>query len=197
MTVQDALCRENRRYRAAEPLRAQGVVLHSIGTPQKSAQAMVRYWQRDASPYLTHFVLDDTAVYRCMPETYKCWHVGAPGNAQYLGIEMCEPDTIRYTSGASFQIQNLAEAQRYARACYQNATQLIAQLCEKYGWDPQKAVWTHGEITRRHLSNTDHVDPEHLWNGLGLGLDLQRLRSDVQRQMAAPAAAPKFSLLSA
>ena len=54
MTITEALCTGNRRYGAAEPLRPQGVVLHSIGTPQPRARVLRDYWQRDASPYVVH-----------------------------------------------------------------------------------------------------------------------------------------------
>lgn len=187
----EALCTGNRRYRAAEPLKPTGVVLHSIGTPQPRARVLRDYWQRDASPYVVHYVLDDREVIRCMPETYKCWHVGSPGNDRFLGIEMCEPAALHYTSGAGFTVSDLAAAQRFAAACWRNAVALLAQLCKRYGWAPETAVWTHREITRQKLSATDHVDPQHLWDGLGLGYDLARLRREVRAAMgstAAPAA---------
>ncbi|MEA4965376.1 MAG: N-acetylmuramoyl-L-alanine amidase [Oscillospiraceae bacterium] len=199
MTITEALCTGNRRYKAAEPLSPEGVVLHSIGCPQPAAKVLRDYWDRDASPYVVHYVLDDETIYHCMPDHYKCWHVCSPGNGKYLGIEMGEPSQIKYTSGASFTVSDLAAAQAYAEATYRNAVWLIARLCRTYGWDPYTAIWTHGEITRQHMSNTDHVDPEHLWNGLGMGYSLLQLRRDVADAMggssnteapAAPSAAP-------
>lgn len=183
MTVTEAICTGNRRYRAAEPLAPQGVVLHSIGTPQPRAQVLRDYWQRDASAYVVHYVLDDTEILHCMPDSYKCWHVGSPGNSRYLGIEMCEPAGIVYTSGADFTVRDLAGAQAYAAACWKQAVWLLARLCREYGWNPADAIWTHRELTQRKLSNTDHADPEHLWNGLGMGYDLARLRREVAAAM--------------
>lgn len=200
MQIIEALCTGNSRYKSGERLTPKGVVLHSIGTPQPSAQVLRDYWQRGGSAYVVHYMVDNTRILRCMPENFKCWHVGSPGNAQYLGIEMGEPAQIRYTSGARFTVSDLAAAQQYAAAAYKNAVQLIAHLCRKYGWEPESAVWTHAEITRRKLSNTDHVDPQHLWDGLGLGYDLTKLRKDVRAAMggaaapAAPAAAERPTL---
>ena len=188
MQIIEALCTGNSRYKAGERLTPKGVVLHSIGTPQPSAQVLRDYWQRGGSAYVVHYMVDNTRILRCMPENFKCWHVGSPGNAQYLGIEMGEPSQIRYTSGARFTVSDLAAAQQYATAAYKNAVQLIAHLCRKYGWEPENAVWTHAELTRRKLSNTDHVDPQHLWDGLGLGYDLARLRKDVRTAMGGTAA---------
>ena len=188
MQIIEALCTGNSRYKAGERLTPKGVVLHSIGMPQPSAQVLRDYWQRGGSAYVVHYMVDNTRILRCMPENFKCWHVGSPGNAQYLGIEMGEPSQIRYTSGARFTVSDLAAAQQYATAAYKNAVQLIAHLCRKYGWEPENAVWTHAEITRRKLSNTDHVDPQHLWDGLGLGYDLARLRKDVRTAIGGTAA---------
>ena len=189
MTVTEALCTGNRRYRAAEPLVPQGVVLHSIGTPQPRARVLRDYWQRDASPYAVHYVVDDREILHCMPDHYKCWHVGSPGNARWLGVELCEPAEITYTGGAVFTISGLEAARTYADAAYENAVWLLAKLCRDHGWDPFTAVYTHREVTRQRLSNTDHVDPEHLWDGLGLGRSLLQLRRDVARAMDVPAAA--------
>ena len=128
----EAICTGNRRYKAYEKIDPVGVVLHSIGTPQPRARVLRDYWQRDASPYVVHYMVDDKEILHCMPDDFKCWHVGSPGNNQWLGIEMGEPSQIKYTSGASFTVSNLAAAQDYAMATYKNAVRLIAQLCRKY-----------------------------------------------------------------
>lgn len=186
-TITEKYCTGNRRYKSAEKLTPVGVVLHSIGTPQPSADVLWRYWQNDSSPYVVHYMVDDQKILHCMPDNYKCWHVGSPGNSKWLGIEMGEPSQIKYTSGATFTVSDLAAAQAYAMAAYKNAVWLIAHLCKKYGWNPSTAVWTHGEITRQGMSKTDHVDPEHLWNGLGIGYDLAKLRKDVAAAMGSSA----------
>ena len=190
MTITEALCTGNRRYAAAEALMPVGVVLHSIGTPQPKASVLREFWQRDASPYVVHYMVDDQNILHCMPDNLKCWHVGSPGNCKWLGIEMGEPSQIKYTSGATFTVTDLAAAQAYAEAAYRNAVWLIAKLCRDHGWDPFTAVYTHSEVTRQRLSNTDHVDPEHLWNGLGMGYSLLTLRRDVAAAMGQAAAAP-------
>lgn len=189
-TITEALCTGNRRYQAAEALTPVGVVLHSIGTPQPKSSVLREFWQRDASPYVVHYMVDDQNILHCMPDNLKCWHVGSPGNSKWLGIEMGEPSQITYTSGAAFTVSDLAAAQTYAEAAYRNAVWLIAKLCKQHGWDPFTAVYTHREVTRQRLSNTDHVDPQHLWNGLGMGYSLLTLRRDVAAAMGQAAAAP-------
>ena len=183
-TITEKYCTGNRRYKAAQTFSPQGVVLHSIGTPQPSADVLWNYWQNDGSAYVVHYMVDDSKILHCMPDNYKCWHVGSPGNSKWIGIEMGEPSQIKYTSGATFTVSDLAAAQAYCEKTYKNAVWLIAHLCKKYGWDPMTQVWTHYEITKQKLSNTDHVDPQHLWNGLGMGYDLATLKRDVKAAMS-------------
>lgn len=188
MNITEAICTGNRRYKAAEPLNPKGVVLHSIGTPQPRASVLRDYWNRDASAYVVHYMVDDKTILHCMPDNLKCWHVGSPGNGQWLGIEMGEPSQIKYTSGAHFNVSDLEAARTYVKACYENAVCLLARLCEKYGWNPYTAILTHYEISKRKLSNTDHVDPQHLWDGLGMGYSLLTLRRDVAVAMGSASA---------
>lgn len=188
-TIIEAICTGNRRYKAAEKFSPKGPALHSLGCPQPSAPVLINTWQNDWSPYVTHYIIDATGIYHCMPDNYKCWHLGSPGNSQYIGAEMTEPKEIQYTGGATFIVTDLAAARAHVTACYNNAVWLFAKLCRENGWDPS-AIMTHGEITRQKLSNTDHVDPEHLWNGLGLGYSLLTFRRDVANEMGQLSAAP-------
>lgn len=190
MNIVEKYCTGNNRYKAAQRYTPVGVVLHSIGTPQPKASVLWNYWQNNGSQYVVHYMVDDTQILHCMPDNYKCWHVGSPGNAKYIGIEMGEPSQIHYISGATFTVSDLAAARAYAESAYKNAVWLIAQLCKKYGWDPNTAIYTHYEVTRQRLSNTDHVDPQHLWDGLGMGYSLLTLRRDVAAAMGQASAAP-------
>lgn len=190
MNIQESYCTKNNRYKAAEALSPVGVVLHSIGVPQPKASALLSYWNTDPSAYATHYVLDDQNIFHAIPDNFKCWHVGSPGNGKWLGIEMCEPSQIKYTSGATFTVSDLSAAQTYVEKCYKNAVWLLAKLCKEHGWNPATAILTHYEVTRQRLSNTDHVDPQHLWNGLGMGYDLATLRRDVAAAMAGSSPTP-------
>ena len=196
MNIVEKYCTGNNRYKAAQIFSPQGVVLHSIGTPQPKARALYNYWQNNGSPYVVHYMVDDTEILHCMPDNYKCWHVCSPGNDKWIGIEMGEPSQIKYTSGATFTVSNLAAAQAYCEKVYKNAVWLIAYLCKKYGWNPDTDVYTHYEVTVKKLSNTDHVDPQHLWNGLGMGYDLAKLRKDVKAAMSGSSSSSSSSSTS-
>lgn len=183
MDIQKTYCTNNSRYKSGQTIKPVGIVLHSIGCPQPDARVLYKYWQNNGSPYVTHYVLDDVRILHTMPDNRKCWHVGTPGNNKWIGIEMCEPKQIKYTGGSTFTVSDRAAARAYCKKTYANAVQLLAKLCKQYGWCPHKAILTHGEITTKGLSKTDHMDPEHLWNGLGLDYSLKKLRADVAAAM--------------
>lgn len=184
MQITEAYCTNNNRYKKAQKFTPQGVVLHSIGCPQPKARVLYNNWQRNPSAYATHYMIDDTEILHCIPDNYICYHVCSPGNSKWIGIEMGEPSQIKYKTGATFTTTNLKAAQEYCEKTYKNAVWLIAYLCKKYGWNPETDVYTHYEVTMKKLSNTDHVDPQHLWNGLGMGIDLAKLRKDVKAAMS-------------
>lgn len=189
--ITERICVNNSRYKAHEPLVPTGVVLHSIGCPQPNAEVLVRSWENNNSPYCTHYILDDHAIYHCMPNNLKCWHVSSPGNSKWLGIEMGEPSWLKLKStsagtGGGFTMTDPARCKAYLEAEYRNAVQLIAKLCKDYGWDPNTAIFTHKYITDHKLSNCSHIDPEHIWKGCGLDYCAETLRRDVAAEMKIP-----------
>lgn len=182
-TILESICTNNSRYKANNKFTPVGVVLHSIGCPQPDASVLHNSWANNKSQYMTHYVLDDVKIIHCMPNDRRCWHVGSPGNSKWLGIEMCEPSQIKYKTGCTFEVKDADKAKAFAKKSYDNAVTLLAMLCKQYGWNPQTAILTHNEVTEKKLSNTNHVDPEHLWTGLGLDYSLQKLRNDVATAM--------------
>ena len=112
-------------------------------------------------------------------------HAGKPaGNNGYIGFEMCEPAQIHYTVGASFTVRDKAAAQAYCRKTYQNAVQLFARLCSFHGKNPLEdgVILSHNEAGKRGIAS-GHVDPEHLWRGLGLPYTMAGFRQDVANAM--------------
>jgi len=176
------------RYKKPVYIKPQGAVLHSIGVTQPSAQKLRDGWQSRGSDYITHYVCDDKITIQALYDSYKCWHIGSPGNDKWIGLEMCEPDSIvskdaNQGTGGGFIVKDRVAAEAYVTATYNNAVKLFAQLCEKYGWNPYTDIWTHGEISKRGLSNTNHIDPEHIWKGLGMPYTMETFRRDVAAAM--------------
>ena len=182
VNVVEAFVTQNPLYQQYTRIPVRKLVLHSVGCPQPSAAVFARQWQ--TARYFAHAVLQaDGTVYQVAPWDCRLMHVGA-ANAYSIGVEMTEPDCIRYTSGAIFVCSNWARAAAQVTGTYNTAVELFAWLCTQFGLDPNKDIISHAEAGRLGIG-TDHVDPEHLWRQLGMGYTMDGFRADVAAAMAA------------
>ena len=180
MQIIEAFVTQNPLYQQYTRIPVRKLVLHSVGCPQPSAAVFARQWQ--TARYFAHAVLQaDGTVYQTMPWDYLCYHVGA-ANAYSIGVEMTEPDCIRYTGGATFVCSDRARAVAQVTGTYNTAVALFAWLCQRFGLDPNKDIISHAEASAAGIG-TDHVDPEHLWRQLGTGYTMDGFRRDVAEAM--------------
>ena len=170
----------NKCYQVGAPLRPQGLMLHSIGTPQPSAAVLARYfdqYQPGGQSVCVHaFVQADGTVYQTLPWETIAWHCGGSANSTHIGVEMTEPDVS----------MSYAEAAEQITGTYHAAVELFAQLCEMYSLDPlaDGVIIGHAEGHRRGVAS-NHADPELLWNTYGMGYTMDGFRRDVAAAMAA------------
>ena len=180
MNIIEAFVTQNPKYTNPTKITVRKLVLHSVGCPQPNASVFARQWQ--TARYFAHAVLQaDGTVYQVLPWDYLCYHVGA-ANAYSIGVEMTEPDCIRYTGGATFVCTNWARAAEQVAGTYKTAVELFAHLCEAFGLDPNADIMSHNEAGKMGIG-TDHVDPEHLWRQLGMGYTMDGFRQDVYAEM--------------
>lgn len=178
MDIVEAFATKNRCYQAGAPLRPQGLMLHSIGTPQPSAAALARYfdqYQPGGQSVCVHgFIQRDGTYYQTLPYTMRAWHCGGAANATHIGVEMTEPG-----AGMTY-----AEAAEQIAGTYHAAVELFAQLCGVYGLDPlaDGVIIGHAEGHRRGMAS-NHADPEYLWNVYGMGYTMDGFRRDVYAEM--------------
>ena len=170
----------NKCYQVGAPLRPQGLMLHSIGTPQPSAAVLARYfdqYQPGGQSVCVHaFVQADGTVYQALPWEMRGWHCGGAANGTHIGVEMTEP-------GVSMPY---AESAEQITGTYRTAVALFAQLCGVYGLDPlaDGVIIGHAEGHRRGVAS-NHADPELVWNTYGMGYTMDGFRRDVAAAMAA------------
>lgn len=186
MQIIPAFVTQNKCYQAGALLTPRGIMLHSVGTPQPSAAVFARsfnqYQPGGVSVCVHAFAQADGTVYQVAPWDCRLMHVGA-ANAYSIGVEMTEPDCIRYTSGATFVCSDRARAVAQVTGTYNTAVALFAQLCTQFGLDPNKDIISHAEASAMGIG-TDHADPEHLWRQLGMGCTMDGFRRDVAEAMA-------------
>ena len=174
-----------------------GLVLHSVGCAQPSAEVFVKKWNSTSyDRACVHAFIDANTgtVYQCMPWNFRAWHVGGSANNTHIGVEMCEPSAIKYTTGAKFTIKDKEKAFRQCETAYKSAVELFSMLCNKYKLDPLKdgVILSHNECGKRGIGS-GHVDPEHLWSGLGIGYTMDGFRNDVKKAMRGAGVTPTTS----
>lgn len=173
-------------YKAGKKIRVRGIMLHSVGCNQPSAEAFVKNWNTVAySRACVHAFIDANTgeVYQTLPWNHRGWHCGGSGNDTHIGVEMCEPSSITYTSGASFKCKDLNSAKAAAKRTYDAAVKLFAELCKTYNLDPITSIASHSEGYKRGIAS-GHADPEHLWKGLGLNYTMNTFRKEVSDLMS-------------
>ena len=185
------------RYTTFQQRGPLGLVLHSVGCAQQSAEVFVKKWNSTSyDRACVHAFIDANTgtVYQCMPWNFRAWHVGGSANNTHIGVEMCEPSAIKYTTGAKFTIKDKEKAFKQCETAYKSAVELFAMLCNKYKLDPLKdgVILSHNECGKRGIGS-GHVDPEHLWSGLGIGYTMDGFRNDVKKAMRGASVTPTTS----
>ena len=194
MKIVEHFLTRNRCYQAAKQNTKGGLMLHSVGCPQPSAQVFVNSWNSADKSVCVHAFIDANTgdVYQTLPWEYRGGHCGSgpngSGNNTHIGVEMCEPACIRYTGGARFTCSNVEEARAAVRRTYESAVQLFAELCERFRLDPlaDGVILSHEEGHKRGIAN-NHGDPVHLWNQLNMGYTMDGFRKAVKATMGSAA----------
>ena len=185
MKLVESIMTQNPCYTAGRKITVKGLMLHSVGCSQPSASVFIKNWNKPTyTNACVHGFIDanDGTVYQTLPWDHRGWHGGGSSNNTHIGVEMCEPSCIKYTSGASFTCSDLASARAAAKRTYDAAVELFAMLCEKFGLDPLKDICSHKEGCAKGIAS-NHGDPEHLWAQLGTGYTMDTFRKAVKAKM--------------
>ena len=191
MKLVQSIMTKNPCYTAGRKITVKGLMLHSVGCPQPNASVFIKNWNTPSyGTACVHGFIDgnDGTVYQTLPWNHRGWHCASgpkgSGNNTHIGVEMCEPASIRYTGGSSFTCSNLSAARTSVKKTYEAAVELFAYLCKLYGLNPTAdgVIISHREGHARGIAS-NHGDPEHLWNGLGMGYTMHTFRKDVKEKM--------------
>lgn len=187
MKLVQSILTKNPCYTAGRKITVKGLMLHSVGCPQPKASVFINSWNSPSyDNACVHGFIDgnDGTVYQTLPWNHRGWHCGASGNNTHIGVEMCEPACIRYTSGSNFTCSDFGTAKAVAKRTYEAAVELFAMLCKQYGLNPtvDGVIVSHREGHRRGIAS-NHGDPEHLWTQLGMGYTMDGFRKAVKAKM--------------
>jgi len=191
MKLVESILTKNPCYTAGRKITVKGLMLHSVGCPQPMASVFINSWNSAGyTAACVHGFIDgnDGTVYQTLPWNHRGWHCGSgsrgSGNNTHIGVEMCEPACIKYTSGTNFTCSDTATAKAVAKRTYEAAVELFAMLCKKYSLDPTAdgVILSHKEGYSRGIAS-NHGDPEHLWTQLGMEYTMDGFRKAVKATM--------------
>jgi hypothetical protein len=182
MKIIQSILTKNDCYLAGRKITVKGLMLHSVGCPQPSAEVFIRQWNQSGVEKCVHGFIDGNTgdVHQCLPWNFRGWHGGGSSNNTHIGVEMCEPSTIKYTGGASYNDLDPVKTKEVILRTYNSAVELFAFLCKEYKLDPLKDIVSHAEGHKRGIAS-NHGDPDHLWKKFGLTMD--KFRLDVKAKM--------------
>ena len=188
MNLIESILTKNPCYLAGSKIKVKGLMLHSVGCSQPSASVFVKNWNTSTNVVqaCVHGFIDANTgdVYQTLPWEHRGWHCGGAANSTHIGVEMCEPDCITYTSGANFKCTDTARAKVMVERTYKSAVELFAYLCKQYDLNPLEdgVIISHSEGYKRGVAS-NHADTEHLWKGLKLPYTMDGFRKDVKSAM--------------
>lgn len=174
-----------------QPMKVQGLMLHSVGCPQENPEAFYNGYNKsnfyDAG---VHGFMGTDKLIICAPifETpgysISLPHCGGSPNGTHIGIEMCEPSCIKYIGGATFTCSDVPRATAFVEKVTQNAVEIFARLCVFHGLNPLQdgVILSHYEGNQRGIASP-HADPNHLWRQLGMNYNMNQFRQDVANKM--------------
>lgn len=187
MEIVQSIMKNNPCYKAGKKIAVKGLMLHSVGCSQPSAETFIRNWDKpEQERACVHAFIDGNTgkVYQTLPWDHRAWHAGGSANNTHIGVEMCEPSCIQYTGGATFTCTDQTAAMEVIKRTYAAAVELFAFLCREYNLDPLEdgVVISHKEGHGRGIAS-GHGDPNHLWNGVQSGYTMDGFRKDVKAAM--------------
>lgn len=187
MKLIESILTNNPFYTAGRKITVKGIMLHSVGCPQPSASVFVKNWNKSTyTRACVHAFIDGKTgdVYQTLPWDHRGGHGGGSSNNTHIGVEMCEPSTIKYTGGANWvETGDGTNTKATVLRTYKAAVELFAMLCKKYSLDPMKpgVIISHKEGVECGISGGSHTDPDHIWSKFGLTMN--QFRKDVKATM--------------
>lgn len=184
MNIIKSIVTQSDCYKTGQKITVKGLMLHSVGCNQPSAEVFVKSWNKPNKDVCCHGLIDGNtgAVYQTLPWNHRGWHCGRSGNNTHISIEMCEPSTIKYTGGSSWADLEPTKTKAVVMRTYSSAVELFAYLCKEYNLNPigDGVIVSHSEGYKRGIAS-NHGDVEHIWKKFGLTMD--KFRTDVKALM--------------
>ena len=119
-----------------------GVTIHNTGAIKVSGTTMAEQYTRatkngNMNSVRVHYYVDDDEAWQSLPLTWQSWHAGQKGKYDANGSEAGNAQTI------SVECIMKGDGSEKDIKAEDNAARLIAWLCDYYGLNPDKQLFTH------------------------------------------------------
>ena len=96
MNIIKSIVTQSDCYKTGQKITVKGLMLHSVGCNQPSAQVFVNSWNKSGKTVCCHGLIDGNTgdVYQTLPWNHRGWHCAKSGNNTHISVEMCEPSHI-------------------------------------------------------------------------------------------------------
>lgn len=171
---------QNDCYKQGRKMNIVGLMLHSVGCNVEDPMRFISSWNAPNIEKCVHTFIGRNDIYETLPHNYRGWHCGVGVNGSYnngyIGVELCEPRTIHYTSGSSYVDTDSKYTKDFVLATYMQAVMYFSHLCKLYNLNPlgKNVIVSHSEAHTLGYAS-DHGDVEHIWRYVGLSMDTFRL----------------------
>ena len=187
MRLREQLLTKNECYITGRTMKPRGVMVHSTGANNPRVARYVpgdeeigrntggNHWNQPrpggrqvcVHAFVGKFADGKVGTVQTLPWTMRGWHCAGGANNTHIGFEICEDGL---------------DSPEYFQAVYQEAVELTAMLCQKYGLDPlaDGVVICHQEGYRMGVAS-NHGDVLHWFPKFGKTMDA--FRADVARAM--------------
>lgn len=176
MNIIESILTKNPCYQQGRKIVVKGLMIHSVGCPQPNAKAFINSWNNpNFGSACVHAFIDGITgdIYQTLPWDHRGWHASGQANNTHIGVEMCEPATIKYVGGATWkETSDGTITKETVLRTYRSAVELFAYLCKQYNLNPlaDGVIISHSEGYKRGVAS-NHSDVEHLWKVHGLTMD--------------------------
>lgn len=174
MKLLKCILTENGCYKTKRTIRPKGVMVHSTGADNPRVSRYVpgdeemgrntagNHWDRPGLTKCVHafvglFADGEVGTVQTLPWEHRGWHAGGAANNTHIGFEICEDGL---------------EDPVYFGKVYQEAAELTAMLCQKFGLDPlaDGVVICHAEGHERGVAS-NHGDVLHWFPKMGKSMN--------------------------
>ena len=182
MQITEHILTQNDCYKAGRTIVPKGIMVHSTGVAQPDVSVFLEAWNRPGVDMCVHAFVHRRGVVETLPWNWRGWHAGTPpgggvsANGTHIAFEILEPAGHTYAGGAMVGYDAEKNA-AYFSEVYQNAVELCAYLCRRYGLEPLEDILDHQEGYRRGIAS-NHADVAQWFPKHSRSMDT--LRADVK-----------------